>query len=283
MTITFENEGTLEHNLHLEATGTHLVAPAGQTVTATVVFPSAADLSFVCTVPGHEAAGMSSKLQVGEPNAQAPAAINATAQTTPQTALAPLPPDTPRVPQGPVAPPVHRSDSELVKVNLAIEEVVGQLADGVGFRYWTFGGTVPGPMIRVRQGDTVELTLTNPPGMEPPQGFPPVDREFYVMQSEAYLQGDPAAAGLHDFAFDKLLHEQPDYVMYNGSVGSLTDERAMLASVGERVRFFFGVGGPNLDSAFHVVGLAWDLVHPEGAAEAVTDVQTTLCHLAVRR
>ncbi|MBV9329503.1 MAG: hypothetical protein JO352_37855 [Chloroflexi bacterium] len=32
----------------------------------------------------------------------------------------------------------------------------------------------------------------------------------------------------------------------------------MVASVGERVRFFFGVGGPNLDSAFHIVGLAWE-------------------------
>ena len=50
----------------------------------------------------------------------------------------------------------------------------------------------------------------------------------------------------------------------------------LVASVGERVRFFFGVGGPNLDSAFHIVGLAWDQVHPEGAAETLSDVQTTL-------
>jgi nitrite reductase (NO-forming) len=50
----------------------------------------------------------------------------------------------------------------------------------------------------------------------------------------------------------------------------------MTAAVGERVRFFFGVGGPNLDSAFHIVGLAWDTIHPEGAAEALTNVQTTL-------
>jgi nitrite reductase (NO-forming) len=81
---------------------------------------------------------------------------------------------------------------------------------------------------------------------------------------------------MHELAFDKLLHEQPDYVVYNGSVGSLTDDRAMQASVGDRVRFFFGVGGPNLDSAFHIVGLAWDRVHPEGAAEELTNVQTTL-------
>ena len=112
--------------------------------------------------------------------------------------------------------------------------------------------------------------------VEPPEGLPPVDREFYVMQSDLYVQGTANAPGLHDFAFDKLLHEQPDYVVYNGSVGSLTDDRAMVARVGDRVRFFFGVAGPNLDSAFHVVGLAWDRVHPEGAAETLTNVQTTL-------
>lgn len=343
VTITLENKGTIEHNLDLAATGTHLVAGPGQTVTATVTFPTSGELTYICTVPGHEAAGMSSDLQVGDPISQAPvklaAGANTTArQATPQPALAPLPPDTPRVPQGQIAPPVQRRDPALVKVDLAIQEVVGQMADGVGYKYWTFGGTVPGPMIRVRQGDTVELTLTNPPGVqmthsinvhaaigpgggavqippgqqntfrfkadhpgvwvyhcmtptvgmhvangmfgmvvvEPPDGLPPVDREFYVMQSDAYLQGDPSLPGLHDFAFDKLLKEQPDYVVYNGSVGSLTDERSMMARVGERVRFFFGVGGPALDSAFHIVGLAWDQVHPEGATETVTNVQTTL-------
>src|SRR5258708_4889607 len=193
-------------------------------------------------------------------------------------------------------------------------------------------------MVRVRQGDTVELTLTNPTGIplshsinvhaaigpgggalqvapgsentfrfkaehpgvwvyhcmtptvgehvsngmfglvvvEPPEGLPRVDREFYVMQSDLYVQGTANSPGLHDFAFDKLLREQPDYVVYNGSVGSLTDDRAMAAKVGDKVRFFFGVAGPNLDSAFHVVGLAWDRVHPEGASETLTNVQTTL-------
>ena len=45
-------------------------------------------------------------------------------------------------------------------------EVVGQLdpASGTTYRYWTFAGKVPGPMIRVRQGDTVEVTLRNDAG-----------------------------------------------------------------------------------------------------------------------
>jgi nitrite reductase (NO-forming) len=238
-----------------------------------VVFPASGDFGFVCTVPGHQAAGMSTKLEVGD-------APLKTALTPRAEAPAPLPADTPRVPQGQLAPPLERHEPALVKVNLGIKEVVGALADGVGFRYWTFGGTVPGPMVRVRQGDTVELTLSNPPetelthsinvhaaigpgggavqilpgtqntfrfkaehagiwiyhcmtppvgrhvangmfGMvvvEPPDGLPPVDREYYVMQSEAYLQGDPAAPGLHDFAFDKLLREEPDYVVYTAAL-----------------------------------------------------------------
>jgi nitrite reductase (NO-forming) len=48
-----------------------------------------------------------------------------------------------------------------VQVELETIELEGQLADGTTYTYWTFGGTVPGPMIRVREGDSVELTLTN--------------------------------------------------------------------------------------------------------------------------
>jgi copper-containing nitrite reductase len=50
-----------------------------------------------------------------------------------------------------------------VHITLTAEEVVGQLdpASNTTYRYWTFNGKVPGPMIRVRQGDTVEVTLRN--------------------------------------------------------------------------------------------------------------------------
>ncbi len=42
-------------------------------------------------------------------------------------------------------------------------EVVAEIEPGVTFHYMTFGGQVPGPMIRVRQGDTVEFTLKSQP------------------------------------------------------------------------------------------------------------------------
>ena len=113
--------------------------------------------------------------------------------------------------------------------------------------------------------------------VEPPEGLPAVDREYYLMQGDFYLQGQRGQPGLHAFSLDKLLQEAPDYVVFNGSVGALTGERALQAQVGERVRFFFGVGGPNVDSAFHVVGGIFDKVYPEGAlAEPQSNVQTTL-------
>ncbi|HET8668498.1 MAG TPA: copper-containing nitrite reductase, partial [Terriglobales bacterium] len=65
-----------------------------------------------------------------------------------------------------VPTPVNGRPPAVVHVTLTAKEVVGQLdpASGTQYRYWTFNGKVPGPMIRVRQGDTVEVTLTNDPG-----------------------------------------------------------------------------------------------------------------------
>lgn len=61
-------------------------------------------------------------------------------------------------------PPVGNRPPQLVKVTLTVEELEGVLDPGRGttYPYWTFNGKVPGPMIRVRVGDTVEVTLQNP-------------------------------------------------------------------------------------------------------------------------
>ncbi len=62
-----------------------------------------------------------------------------------------------------VPSPIANREPTVVHVTLTAEEVLGQLDPSVGttYRYWTFNGKVPGPMIRVRQGDTVEVTLHN--------------------------------------------------------------------------------------------------------------------------
>ena len=60
-----------------------------------------------------------------------------------------------------VPPPVDRAGNARVIVALETTEVKGVLADGVQYTFWTFGGTVPGPFIRVRVGDVVQIRLTN--------------------------------------------------------------------------------------------------------------------------
>jgi nitrite reductase (NO-forming) len=72
-----------------------------------------------------------------------------------------LPANLERLPAPAIAPPVNRKKPASVHVELEARPVTGLLAEGIGYHYWTYNGTVPGPMIRVRQGDSVELTLRN--------------------------------------------------------------------------------------------------------------------------
>lgn len=112
--------------------------------------------------------------------------------------------------------------------------------------------------------------------VEPKGGMPKVDREYYVMQGDFYTKGKYGEAGLQPFDMEKAIKEQPDYVVFNGSVGALNGEKALTAKVGETVRLFVGNGGPNLVSSFHVIGEIFDKVYVEGGATENKNVQTTL-------
>lgn len=244
--------------------------------------------------------------------------------------------------QAPEVPPqITRTHATRVIVDLETTETVKELADGVQYRFWTFGPNVPGPFIRVREGDMVEMRVKNHPSsmlphnidlhavtgtgggaeaslvvpgkqatftfraikpglyvyhcatapvglhvangmyglilVEPREGLPKVDREFYVMQSEFYTAGAFNEPGLQEFDLAKAVDEEPEYVVFNGRVGSMTGERALQAKVGERVRMFVGNGGPNLTSSFHVIGEMFDHVYGEGGTIAnQQNVQTTV-------
>lgn len=112
--------------------------------------------------------------------------------------------------------------------------------------------------------------------VEPPNGLPKVDKEYYVMQSEFYTTGKYGQAGLQPFSMKKALKEIPDYVVFNGSVGAMTGKNSIKAKVGETVRLFVGNGGPNLVSSFHVIGEIFDKVYMEGGTKVNKNVQTTL-------
>jgi len=239
-----------------------------------------------------------------------------------------------------VPPATGRSHPAKVIVDLEIREVEKEISEGVRYTFWTFGGTVPGSFIRVRQGDTVEFHLKNHPdnkmphnidlhgvigpgggaassftapghesqfsfkamnkgiyvyhcatapvgmhvgnGMyglmlvEPPEGLPPVDHEYYVMQGDFYTVGKYREKGLQPFDMQKAIDERPTYVVFNGSESSLVGDHALTAKVGERVRLFVGNGGPNLVSSFHVIGEIFDRVAYEGGSHFQENVQTTL-------
>lgn len=51
----------------------------------------------------------------------------------------------------------------IVRIKLHAQEVIAEVAPGIYFNYWTYNKQVPGPMLRVREGDIVEITLFNDP------------------------------------------------------------------------------------------------------------------------
>jgi nitrite reductase (NO-forming) len=113
--------------------------------------------------------------------------------------------------------------------------------------------------------------------VEPKEGLPKVDHEYYVMQGDFYTQGPNGEKGLQPFSMEKAIAEKPDYVVFNGAAGSLTGDNALTAKVGETVRLYVGNGGPNLTSSFHVIGEIFDTVWPEGNTKSQTkNVQTTM-------
>lgn len=285
----------------------------------------------------------------GEPAAQAPAetpaasaeAASSAAQTAAETPSGELPVIDAVTTHAPEVPPaIDRDYPAKVRVKMETVEKTMKMDDGVEYRYWTFDGDVPGRMIRVREGDTVEVEFSNNPSstvphnvdfhaatgqgggaaatftapgrtstfsfkalqpglyiyhcavapvgmhiangmyglilVEPKEGLPKVDKEFYIVQGDFYTKGKKGAQGLQPFDMDKAVAEQPEYVVFNGHVGSIAGDNALKAKAGETVRMYVGNGGPNLVSSFHVIGEIFDKVYVEGGKLINENVQSTI-------
>src|SRR5512141_2195892 len=98
------------------------------------------------------------------------------------------------------------------------------------------------------------------------------------MQGEIYTNEAFGSTGLLTENTQALLNENPEYLVFNGAVGALTDQKPLKAKVGDTVRIFFGVGGPNFTSSFHVIGEIFDRVYEQASltSPALTNVQTTM-------
>jgi nitrite reductase (NO-forming) len=100
--------------------------------------------------------------------------------------------------------------------------------------------------------------------VEPDGGLPPVDREFYVMQGDMYTKWAAGTEGHQEFDLARMSAEDPTYVVFNGKFQALTGSGALQADVNDTIRIYFGVGGPNLISSFHVIGEMFDRVYSLG-------------------
>ena len=112
--------------------------------------------------------------------------------------------------------------------------------------------------------------------VEPEGGLPPVDKEFYIVQGEFYSSSTLGREGLQLFDTQDYLDGRPQYIVFNGRTGALTE--GMSANVGDTVRMYVGNGGVNLVSSFHVIGEIFDRVYREGdlVSPPAQDLQTTL-------
>ncbi len=78
----------------------------------------------------------------------------------------------------------------IVEVDLVAGETTQTLADGVDYQVWTFNGTAPGPVIRVKLGDTVRFTLTNESGLGLSHSI-----DFHAAQTPWNVNYQPVAPG----------------------------------------------------------------------------------------
>ena len=84
-------------------------------------------------------------------------------------------------------PPVA-AQGDTVSVRLIAKQALISIAPDVAYHAWTFNGTVPGPIIRVRQGQTVNFTLTNEDQM-------PHSIDFHAAQTPWSVNYQPVAPG----------------------------------------------------------------------------------------
>ena len=159
--VSFDNTGAIPHNVTF-ADGTVITADPGEKKAGTVTVP-ADGIAFICSIPGHEAAGMKGAVAVAGAAAASPSA-------PPSSDLHGGPLPVGDVAADPNAPPYVLMDAtapallpgKTHDIDLVITEEEKTIAPGFVQKVWTFGGTVPGPVIRVKVGDKIRVHLKNP-------------------------------------------------------------------------------------------------------------------------
>ena len=154
-----QNDGAIQHDLVFSSGETTGLIDGGQTSAATLnVAVPAEGLDFFCSLPGHKEAGMAGRVTV---EGAAPTPSEGGDHGGPGAVLPSPDPDAPAyTPFDATAPALLEGDVH--EVDLVIEEKLMSVAPGYVVATWTFGGQVPGPVIRVKVGDTIRVRLINP-------------------------------------------------------------------------------------------------------------------------
>ncbi|MFT2008667.1 hypothetical protein ACMA1I_08330 [Pontibacter sp. 13R65] len=118
--------------------------------------------------------------------------------------------------------------------------------------------------------------------VEPEEGMDPVDKELYNIQGDFYTKGSFGAPGLQPSDMENPLDEKPSYVLFSGTVGARTRDKAITAKVGEKLRLFVGNVSPNLVFSFHVIGEIFDKLYLEGVLTSIPACRQRRCLLANR-
>lgn len=156
-TISFINAGAIPHDVTFPD-GTKISANPNETKSVDIEVP-ASGVSFICSVPGHSDAGMKGAISVAGSTA---GGHNADDHGGPPPASDVQPNDkAPAYTLYDAAAPAILS-GETHDIDLVVEEKDMTVAKGFVQHVWTFNGTVPGPVIRVKLGDTVRIHLKNP-------------------------------------------------------------------------------------------------------------------------
>lgn len=328
------NDGSIAHDIQFDG-GEAIVADPGETVEFEFVVTEGG-VEFICSIPGHSDAGMVGRVSTpgsesaaaaddamdhaGEP---AEASVEANPDAAPYLVRDPRPPARGEGEGVTLVPGGAPDGGDLIEWELVIEEKIMTVAEGYEQLVWTFGGDVPGPVLRTRVGDTVRVHLVNPteatvshsidyhasqvsmedemasiaPGedlvyefttdyagvwmyhcgtapvlhhiangmfgmviVEPEEGLPPVDDEFFFVQHEWYLgpQGEPGS-----FAKANQAAPAPDFQMFNGVAAQYADNPIDIET-GADVRMYVLNVGPSIDTSFHIVGTIFHHVTKEG-------------------
>jgi nitrite reductase (NO-forming) len=224
---------------------------------------------------------------------------------------------------------------DLATVSMTLKDMAVEVAPGVKYNTWAFDGHgAPGPVIHVREGQTVEMTLKNggtiphsidfhaariapnvafkdvapgdsftfrfkadDPGVfmyhcgtkpvlahiangmygaivvEPAKALPKADREYVLVASEWYMNGDGIQKPAN-LDMQKARAMQPDWTTFNGYANQYVTH-PLTSNPGDTVRFWVVAAGPTLDTNFHVVGTIFDRAWVNGdMTRFQQDVQT---------